>query len=37
MKHATSTTCSSSTLIDHILTNSREKISQGGVIDIGIF
>ena len=35
-KHATRTTCSSSTLIDHILTNSREKISQSGVIDIGI-
>ena len=36
IKHATRTTCSSSTLIDHILTNSREKISQSGVIDIGI-
>ena len=36
MKHATRTTCSSSTLIDHILTNSRENISQSSVIDIGI-
>ena len=36
IKHATRTTHTSSTLIDHILTNSREKISQGGVIDIGI-
>ena len=36
IKHATRTRCSSSTLIDHILTNSREKISQSGVIDIGI-
>ena len=36
IKHATRTTRTSSTLIDHILTNSREKISQGGVIDIGI-
>ena len=35
IKHATRTTCSSSTLIDHI-TNSREKNSQSGVIDIGI-
>ena len=33
IKHATRTTCSSSTLIDHILTNSRKK---SGVIDIGI-
>ena len=36
IKHATCTTCSSSTLIDHILTNSREKISQSSVIDIGV-
>ena len=36
IKHATCTTCSSSTLIDHILTNSKEKISQSSVIDIGI-
>ena len=34
-KHATRTTCFS-TLIDHILTNFREKTSQGGVIDIAI-
>ena len=36
IKHATRTTCSSSTLIDHIITNSREKNSKSGVIDIGI-
>ena len=36
IKHATRITCSSSTLIDHILTNFREKISQSGVIDIDI-
>ena len=36
IKHATRTTCNSSTLIDHILTNSKEKIPQSGVIDIGI-
>ena len=36
IKHATRTTCNSSTLIDHILTNSREKISQNCVIDISI-
>ena len=34
IKHATRKTCSSFTLIDHILTNSREKISEGSVIDI---
>ena len=36
IKHATRTTRNSSTMIDHILTNSTEKISQCGVIDIGI-
>ena len=36
IKHETRTTCSSSTLIDHILTNFREKNSQIGVINIGI-
>ena len=36
IKHATGRTCSSSTLIDHIFTNSSKKISQSGVIDIGI-
>ena len=35
IKHAIRTTCSSSTLVDHILTNSRKKASQSGVIDIG--
>ena len=32
----TRVTCETSTLIDHILINSDEKISQYGVIDIGI-
>ena len=36
IKHATRTTCSSSTMIDHILTNFRKQISQSGVIGIGI-
>ena len=36
IKHATCRKYSSSELIDHILTNSREKISQSGVVDIGI-
>ena len=36
IKHGTRTTCSSFTLIDHVLTNPREKISQSGVVDIGI-
>ena len=36
IKYATRTRCSFSTLVDHTLTNSREKISQNGVIDIGI-
>ena len=36
IEHATRKTCSSSTLTDHILTNSREKISQSGVIDTAI-
>ena len=36
IKHATCTKYSSSQLIDHILANSREKISQSGVIDMGI-
>ena len=35
IKHTTRTTCSSSTVIDPILTNSRGKISQSGV-DTGI-
>ena len=36
IKHATRTTCSASTMIDHILTNFRKQISQSGVIGIGI-
>ena len=33
---ATRITCSSSTIIDHILTNTTNNISQSGVIDLGI-
>ena len=29
-------TCSTSTLLDHIFTNSSENVSQKGVIDLGI-
>ena len=29
-------TCSTSSLLDHILTNSLEKISQKGTIDVGL-
>ena len=36
IKNPTRVTCETSTLIDHILINSDEKISQCGVIDIGI-
>ena len=36
INHGNCTKCGSFTLIDHILTNSRDKISQSGVIDIGI-
>ena len=36
IKSPTRITCESSTLIDHIVTNMHEKISQSGVIDIGI-
>ena len=36
IKEATRITCSTSTLLDHILTNSSEKVSQKGVIDAGI-
>ena len=36
IKHVTRTTCSASTMIDHILTNFRKQISQSGVIGIGI-
>ena len=32
----TRVTCNTSSLIDHVLTNADEKISQSGVIDIGI-
>ena len=36
IKEPTPITCSTSSLLDHILTNSSEKISQKGVIDVGI-
>ena len=36
IKEPTRITCSTSTLLDHILTNSSEKVSQKGVIDAGI-
>ena len=36
IKTPTRITCETSTLIDHILTNSHEKISQSGVIDCGL-
>ena len=36
IKAPTRITCETSTLIDHILTNSHEKISQSGVIDCGL-
>ena len=36
IKEPTRITCSSSTLLDHILTNSSENVSRKVVIDIGI-
>ena len=36
IKEPTRITCSTSTMLDHILTNSSEKVSQKGVIDVGI-
>ena len=36
IKEPTGITSSTSTLFDHILTNSSEKVSQKGVIDVGI-
>ena len=36
IEEPTRITCSTSTLLDHILTNSSEKVSQKGVIDVGI-
>ena len=36
VKEPTRITCSTSTLLDHILTNSSEKVSQKGVIDVGV-
>ena len=36
IKSSTRITCNTSSLIDHVLTNAEEKISQSGVIDIGL-
>ena len=36
IKYATRVTCETATLIDHIITNSDDKLSQSGVIDVGI-
>ena len=36
IKEPTRITCSTSTLLDHIPTNSSEKVTQKGVIDVGI-
>ena len=36
IKNPTRITCSTSTLFDHILTNSSEKVFQKGLIDVGI-
>ena len=36
LKDSTRITCSTSSLLDHILTNSLEKISQKGTIDVGL-
>ena len=36
IKEPTQITCSTSTLLDHNFTNSSEKVSQKGVIDVGI-
>ena len=36
IKEPTQITCCTSTLLDHILTNSFQKVSQKGVIDVGI-
>ena len=36
IKHPTRITCHTSTLIDHIITNSEEKVTQSGVIDTSL-
>ena len=36
VKSPTRITCTSSSIIDHVITNSNEKVSECGVIDIGI-
>ena len=36
IQNPTRITCSTSSLLDHILTNAKEKISQSGVLDIGL-
>ena len=36
IKHPTRITCHTSTLIDHIITNCEEKVTQSGVIDTSL-
>ena len=36
IKHTTRITCHTSTLIDHIITNCEEKVTQSGVIDTSL-
>ena len=36
IRSPTRVTCNTSSLIDHVLTNSEEKVSQSGVLEIGI-
>ena len=36
IKEPTRTTCNTASLLDHILTNCAEKVSQKGVIDVGL-
>ena len=37
IKSPTRVTCSTSSLIDHILTTFPERLSQQGIIDVGLF
>ena len=36
IRSLTRITCNTSTLLDHIITNTREKVSQSGTIDIAL-
>ena len=36
LRHPTRITCHTSTLIDHIITNCKEKVTQSGVIDTSL-